>query len=76
MSRPNNGGVTYNMDLRAERYSYGTVLSYSCNWGFYESTGSNQRTCQSTGQWNGSPAVCQRGNEKSIGGHQIFTSAF
>ena len=66
MSIPNNAGVTYNMDLRAGRYSYGTVLPYSCNTRYYKTTGSNQRTCQSTGQWNGSPAVCTRGKERLI----------
>ena len=66
MSTPNGGSVTYNTELRAERYSYGTVLTYSCNNGYYKSTGSNQRTCQTTGQWDGSPALCKKGKERLI----------
>ena len=61
VSRPSNAGLTYNRGVRAGRYSYGTVITYSCNSGYYKSTGSDQRTCQSTGLWNGSPAVCKRG---------------
>ena len=61
VSALSNGLVTYNIPNIEGRYSYGTVVTYSCNNGYYISTGSNQRTCQSTSQWNGSPAVCQRG---------------
>ena len=40
----------------------GTKLTYRCNGGYYYSTGSEVRTCQESGLWNGQPAVCQ-GNE-------------
>ena len=36
------------------------TCSFTCNTG-YELTGSDTRTCQSNGSWNGSDVVCRRG---------------
>ena len=38
----------------------GDNCSFTCNTG-YELTGSDTRTCQSNGSWNGSDDVCRRG---------------
>ena len=40
--------------------SYEDTCSFTCNTG-YELTGSDTRTCQSDGNWNGSDATCARG---------------
>ena len=40
--------------------SYEDTCSFTCNTG-YELTGSDTRTCQSDGSWNGSDDVCRRG---------------
>ena len=40
--------------------SYEDTCSFTCNTG-YELTGSDTRTCQSNGSWNGSDDVCRRG---------------
>ena len=40
--------------------SYEDTCSFTCNTG-YELTGSNTRTCQSDGSWNGTNVVCRRG---------------
>ena len=40
--------------------SSGDTCSFTCDTG-YELTGSDTRTCQSDGNWNGSVAVCSRG---------------
>ena len=37
--------------------SYEDTCSFTCNTG-YELTGSPQRTCQSNGNWSGSPVSC------------------
>ena len=37
--------------------SYEDTCSFTCNAG-YELTGSRERTCQSDGNWNGSPVSC------------------
>ena len=40
--------------------SYEDTCSFTCNSG-YELTGSDTRTCQSNGSWNGTDGVCIRG---------------
>ena len=39
----------------------GDTCSFTCNTG-YELSGSAMRTCGSDGSWNGTDAVCNRGN--------------
>ena len=48
------------------------TCSYTCNTG-YELTGSDTRTCQSGGSWNGSDGVCQRGEELFVFGNATVT---
>ena len=40
--------------------SYEDTCSFTCNTG-YEVTGSDTRTCQSDGNWNGNETNCHRG---------------
>ena len=40
--------------------SYEDACSFTCNTG-YELTGSDTRTCQSNGSWNGTGGDCRRG---------------
>ena len=37
------------------------TCSITCNTG-YKLTGSDTKTCQSDGSWNGSDSMCRRGN--------------
>ena len=53
-------------------YSYEDTCSYTCNTG-YELTGSDTRSCQSDGSWNGSDDVCQRGEELFVFGNATVT---
>ena len=40
--------------------SYEDTCNFTCNTG-YKLTGSDTRTCQSSGDWSGSGVVCRRG---------------
>ena len=51
----------------------GDTCSFTCNTG-YELTGSDTRTCQSDGSWNGSEMMCSRG-QLNIMYMQSFTAA-
>ena len=53
--------VCYNgYDYTTGEVYEGDTCSFTCNSG-YELTGSDTRTCQSDGSWNGTEAVCKRG---------------
>ena len=56
---PDNGMITCSLGDDVVQ-SYEDTCSFTCNTG-YELTGSDTRTCQSNGNWNGSDAMCQRG---------------
>ena len=60
LTAPNNGMI--NCSLGDDRVpSYEDTCSFTCNTG-YELIGSDTRTCQSNGRWNGSDEACRRGN--------------
>ena len=58
---PDNGGILSCSSGEAGVGYEGDICSFTCNTG-YELTGSDTRTCQSDGSWNGSDDVCRRGN--------------
>jgi len=61
LSTPVNGGITTCSSGRVGVGYEGDTCSFTCNTG-YELTGSNTRTCQSDGSWNGTETMCRRGN--------------
>ena len=56
LTDPNNGMITCSLGDDGVP-SYEDTCSFTCNTG-YELTGSPQRTCQSNGNWSGSPVSC------------------
>ena len=59
LTQLNNGMM--NCSLGDDRVpSYADTCNFTCNTG-YELTGSDSRTCQSTGNWSGSETNCSRG---------------
>ena len=59
LPNPNNGVI--NCSLGDDGVpSYEDTCRVTCNTG-YELTGSDTRTCQSDGRWNGTDDVCRRG---------------
>ena len=59
LTNPNNGMI--NCSLGDDGLpSYEDTCSFTCNTG-YELTGSDTRTCQSDGNWDGSEIICERG---------------
>ena len=59
LTDPNNGTITCSQEDDGVP-SYEDTCNFTCNTG-YELTGSDTRTCQSNGSWNGSEAICSRG---------------
>jgi len=60
LSMPSNGQI---LSCTSDRIGVGyetESCSYTCNTG-YELTGSDTRTCQTSGSWNGTDDVCRRG---------------
>ena len=56
LSTPVNGEITCRSGRVGVGYE-GDICSFTCNSG-YELIGSDTRTCQSDGSWNGSPVCC------------------
>ena len=53
-----NPGTPTNGIKTGTNHSYGASIQFACNAG-YTLQGSQQRTCQNTGQWSGSQPTCQ-----------------
>ena len=56
LTDPNNGTIICSLENDGVP-SYEDTCSFTCNTG-YELTGSDTRTCQSSGNWSGSDVVC------------------
>ena len=70
LTNPNNGMI--NCSLGDDGVpSYEDTCSFTCDTG-YVLMGSDTRTCQNDRNWNGSDAVCSRGNFKIV---YIITSS-
>ena len=59
LSAPDNGNASCSSGRVGVGYE-GDSCNFTCNTG-YELTGSDTRTCQSDGSWNGTEALCARG---------------
>ena len=59
LADPNNGIITCSLGDDGVPSNEDTC-SFTCNTG-YELTGSDNRTCQSNGNWSGTESVCIRG---------------
>ena len=57
LSAPANGEISSSSSGRVGVGYEGDTCIFTCNTG-YELTGSDTRTCQSDGSWNGSPVSC------------------
>ena len=60
LSNPMNGDMYCLLMDGIMAPSYGEICTFACNTG-YELTGSDTRTCQSNGSWNGTDTICKRG---------------
>jgi len=56
---PNYGNISCSLEDDGVP-SYEDTCSFTCNTG-YKLTGSDTRTCQSNGSWNGSTTMCIEG---------------
>ena len=55
-----NAQLSYNTVSVNGGYLAGTTATYSCNEsaGYTYTSGSSERICQPTGNWNGEPVIC------------------
>ena len=56
LAAPDNGMIDC-AGRRGRHHTFGNTCTFSCNHG-YELIGSETRTCQSDGTWNGTEAMC------------------
>ena len=75
LSAPANGRVT-----QPSSFGLNSVTSFTCNSG-YRLMGSEQRTCQAAGTWDGSPTTCNRKAQRylfafSITENEVGASSF
>ena len=59
LSEPINGMISCSLGNDGDA-TYEDTCSFTCNTG-YELTGSDSRTCQSDGNWNGTDSGCTTG---------------
>jgi len=64
LTAPNNGAMTCSLEDDGVP-SYEDTCSFTCNTG-YELSGSDTRTCQSDGSWNGTDTMCSRGEHGMV----------
>ena len=64
-SKPANGTI---LSTCSGYQSFGSYVYFSCDPGFYPSSGDTTRRCSPGGTWNGSDLVCEKG--------QVTTSIF
>ncbi len=62
LSPISNGVLAYGPDS-TDPFNFGTIASYTCDDGFYLTSGSDVRTCggdglNTIGSWNGAAPVC------------------
>ena len=60
-----NGGISYNKSPVNGRYPVETVASLSCHHG-YSISGSNSRTCQTSGNWDQQTVTCNQSNQNKL----------
>ena len=63
MSPPANGQISYNEpSLSNEEYPVDAKAFFTCNHG-YSLSGSESRTCDTSGNWNQETPICNQSNE-------------
>ena len=57
-SKPANGTILYEC---SGNQSFGSYVSFSCDPGFYQSSGDTTRRCSPGGNWSGTTLLCEKG---------------
>ena len=66
LSPPSNGQISYNEpSMTYGEYPVDTKASFTCNQG-YSLSGSESRTCETSGNWNQETPTCNQSNECNI----------
>ena len=58
LSKPANGAILSNC---SGHQPFGSYVYFSCDPGFYQSSGDTTRRCSPGGMWSGSDLVCKKG---------------
>lgn len=51
-------GLPDNSDRQGDDFLFTDTVQYTCNNGYYQSSGDSNLTCLDTGLWNGTLPVC------------------
>lgn len=51
-------GLPENSNREGDRFLFTDTVQFTCNDGYYQSSGDNNLTCLNTGEWNGTLPNC------------------
>ena len=60
-------GLPENSERQGDRFLFTDTIQFTCNDGYYQSSGDNNLTCLNTGEWDGALPNCTGNNISYMG---------